>query len=1629
MSILPEIGTGRLVTSGVEHENNEKSSHRHNGHRKTGNKSLLEISQNLQSVHHDGKKLRSRSYEPSSDDNNNHVNKKAKMDRSKSLGNVQRPRDQKRKQPVDMVSQYPDENRNPKSKSPKRSMSGRRVRFDSNSDDSIDKKQSIGEFGAGSLRRPQGIQYKFGNRNTTAMESSATSSGDTSPTVSVRRGPPGSHQSRLEAARARAKIWTETHSDPGPVERSIDNDKVLRGQPIDPRRGKFQTDTARAKHAQFMNQDKQDGRPKAADKGRRLQSLPSKKESHVSETEERPVISAPSKDQGKMDGPMPKINTLVPNDSKASASNPSQPGTSKSNTTSVSPAKSTEPTVSPTKPKDPIISPRKVVPENKPAESAVKTDIEKQKDTRRSETKVTGVAGRTTKDEDTVRSTKNTVPTSQNRSEGSPTKLKDGKHKLPADDHGPAYPSPKPANDAKPSVTGASKNDPNFNYYASETQKALGGQNVVENSPRVPSEKSSKTDKSWVTIKTKNTQSSQPSGPVKSRTTVEFSQNSSIANSDKKRREVTIVDPKYVRRMNQSGDDDGEPFMHEYEFSHNQIKHHKDFKDMTDEEKINYFQETLHMKPDQIRELTFHPKVTEQKMIHHAYTGIDTVNWQSGRLKSGKRPKSKRYSVYKKVTTVPPAKRKSFMLSQLQGKVYRHINKVYDSSPRDAREKQFYEKLAQIQIEDMQHRYEMLAERERRQLEAKYRQREQLRRVRRKFEDDAWRRFMTQYVTSKVVEAELSNREEYGLPNHLHDGRSRNPYAVQKANSKKARFVVTPRRMQKTNQKKYATIFKYNAGPVPKVGGKPLKFEGFDTVYLDTEDENGKPTKKRQNVQDLMEEARRILDQSDDDTDLEVTPRKSQPPARRSRAERPQHSRSRNGRHIRDDKSYKSSQSKTSQASQSTRSKPIPRTMKDLLNQRRKSEAPVNRYKASNFTSMKADLLKDSNFLNKNDKLKKPQSELQNVEVSSKPEPNEKQSRDKSPEKEPTIVKTADKPFTTDASPVKTTTTVTTTQVSTVKTETTTADTNDTDEKKEWKIKEGNVFLDNMETQMAIETARDHIDNRNSQKDAPSRLSNHTDIKLQNGHSPKSLEKPASRTPSRISFRNKQEQSTSDEQRRPPRAHSRSSLFTTEIKPIKPPSRAPSRVSLNPINEIKSQGKKENDDKTNVRTETVFVTETVTETVNGSSSNTQQKTSIPGSKQNVRLDSRRNSISSLQPQPLNGFKEGSRRNSIISTQNQKHVSGRTSVVGIATNNGRVSPAIEKQRQPANNIEKDVNRQNKTTDRKTSISEKTSVLNGDVTVKTVTNNIQRNDNVSTDSKQTNNDNSSPKKVVTKSVNVSEDVTENVIDTHKTSVSKNKQVHKPDITDRRRSDDNSNRSNNDARSRNKPSSNHSPESKDVKENPKHGGEIHKKESSKTKKTPAGRRSRSRTPQRKQSMNGTGDIKMNMDEYEKMGHDGKRPSRRSGSKERGSNGRRRRSTSGGRKASKGGRKRSRSSERKKSKSRFPDINKQDGKWKITARSPSRTVERSEDVNEYTTERVITPKPAGANQWKDLVEKYLRQPSPKVGRTEDRSLLDSNITDDDDDDDDEMDIFKRAQMKYQLSVGKTDDEDSDMD
>ena len=301
----------------------------------------------------------------------------------------------------------------------------------------------------------------------------------------------------------------------------------------------------------------------------------------------------------------------------------------------------------------------------------------------------------------------------------------------------------------------------------------------------------------------------------------------------KKKREVTIIDP---RDLKMTADEIAEEaYNKEYEYAHNELRRTKDFEEMDEEEKIEFFKSEYRMKPEQIRELTFHPRTNEPKIIHKTYTGIDAEDWtlsvESARIKSGRQTRSNHRNSYRKITVVPTYQRKDFMLSRLQGKIYRHISKVYGNSPRDNREKQFYEKLAQIQLEEYRRRYEMLEQNERKRLESMFRQREQLKQLRKKFEKDAWKRFMTQYVTSKVVESEYSNRKDYGLPNSLDSDF--------KSKLRRKDLTMDPNK-DRVNKKKFESLFKFSTGPNMKVGGKPLKFEGFDSVYIDTEDESGK---------------------------------------------------------------------------------------------------------------------------------------------------------------------------------------------------------------------------------------------------------------------------------------------------------------------------------------------------------------------------------------------------------------------------------------------------------------------------------------------------------------------------------------------------------------------------------------------------------------------------------------------------------------------------------------------------------------------------------------------------------------------------------------------------------------------
>ena len=279
-----------------------------------------------------------------------------------------------------------------------------------------------------------------------------------------------------------------------------------------------------------------------------------------------------------------------------------------------------------------------------------------------------------------------------------------------------------------------------------------------------------------------------------------------------------------------------EAFTKEYEYAHSEKRWHKDFENMDEDERIEFFKSQYRMKPEQIRELTFHPKTNAPKNIHKTYTGIDAAAGEmtpdSARIISGSRPNSHIGNVYKRVTVTPTHQRKDFMLSRLQGNIYHHITNVYGSSPRNKQEKTFYEKLSQIQLDELKSKYKMLEHNERKRVESWFRQKEQLEQLRKKYEKDAWRRFMTQYVTSKVVQSEVSDRKEYGLPNSL----DKDP-----CTRKKIMDDIDLSMKEKTNKKKFGYMF--STGPDFKIKREPMKFEGTDSVFIDTKGKNGKHKK------------------------------------------------------------------------------------------------------------------------------------------------------------------------------------------------------------------------------------------------------------------------------------------------------------------------------------------------------------------------------------------------------------------------------------------------------------------------------------------------------------------------------------------------------------------------------------------------------------------------------------------------------------------------------------------------------------------------------------------------------------------------------------------------------------------
>lgn len=710
-----------------------------------------------------------------------------------------------------------------------------------------------------------------------------------------------------------------------------------------------------------------------------------------------------------------------------------------------------------------------------------------------------------------------------------------------------------------------------------------------------------------------------------------------------------------------------------------------------------------------------------------------------------------------------------------------------------------------------------------------------------------------------------------------------------------------------------------------------------------------------------------------DDTDIEDSPRNE--PRRRTHNQ-PQRSHARRrARDHPDDKSTITSTTKTG-STKSKASKQTPKTMREMLEKRQQA---TNRYRASGFDTMKENLLKDSIKLNKNESLNKmttkipaQKEELPNNSIDTKEGFASSaglnmgtSSSSPVPAKCENIVKQS----------VKTVTTVTTK----------TTENREPDTISTWTYQGGqtNGYLDEAETQVGIDTARDKERQVQLPSSQPSRATSRTSV------SPGKITFPDRKPSQRASSRQSVQVTNGATKDLPPvRPPSRTSViskdpqtiettvttktFTTQRRESKSSFvHEQSRSKSNPAASQTSVAEKNQ--------EPTFITEAGNDTQRTNTdirplSRQQMDKSVRASYDNLQAtSSHRNSDVSVQKQP---YKKPANilvsRNNINAsqesvTQNAKQPDKHSSNKQETLTNSHVSPTAK---------------QNATDDNKqSSVSPVTKLEKDSERTRSMNN---------TGNTQTH---------VTRSVNVQEHIETTDVGTNLSNASSTKAKQQSS----KKSHKNVQMENSDVFStkkaiyhdKNKEHSTPKPRTK--------------MDTSKGKKQQT-RRSRSRSPSKANSH----DVVMKREEYEDKGHVRRRGSKRSTSRDTSPRGRKR-STSRSRR----GRKRSVSKERERkktppTKSRFPDIVKKDGKWEITAKSTT--------VTEEETERIITPKPSNKtteNQWKSLVEKYIRQPSPKIGKADDRSLLDSNF---DDDDDDDMDIFKRASKRYNL-----DDDDDD--
>ena len=181
---------------------------------------------------------------------------------------------------------------------------------------------------------------------------------------------------------------------------------------------------------------------------------------------------------------------------------------------------------------------------------------------------------------------------------------------------------------------------------------------------------------------------------------------------------------------------------------------------------------------------------------------------------------------------IPPWHRKEYVLTRNEVDMYNHIHDVYGNGDhKKVRAKKFYDKLEELQLEKWKKGWDKELDKRLRMDNTKRNQQRQLKHVRDKFEEDRYKRYMSQYVTTRVLDYEWATRHVYGLPEDINE----DPQNKVKLKRRKSRIGQTfdTDVQHKKNKKRYDSMFNVRQGPDWDKNQKRPKMAGVDTVELD----------------------------------------------------------------------------------------------------------------------------------------------------------------------------------------------------------------------------------------------------------------------------------------------------------------------------------------------------------------------------------------------------------------------------------------------------------------------------------------------------------------------------------------------------------------------------------------------------------------------------------------------------------------------------------------------------------------------------------------------------------------------------------------------------------------------------